>query len=431
MRAARGTVSRYDVQLRLAHGQLIDVDFSLQPVHDETGEVVFLVPSATVITERASGQKIALRESDQKFQALVTNITDAFWIRSPDMRDVHYISPAFERIWGRSVESLYACPHGWTDFIVPEDRERVLDTFATLTQEARSVDIEYRIVRPEGEIRWVRVRGFQVRNTSDQLIRLTGIVSDMTERHRVAEELQTSLEEFRALAEAMPQMVWTTEPGGRNVYFNRQWMDYTGLTLEESFAYGWNKPFHPDDRQRASDAGQHAKATKDAYTVECRLRRADGVYRWWLIRGVPLQDDTGMILKWFVTCTDIHDLKLIEEALSAEKESAQVRLNSIGDAVICTDVSGKINFLNSVAEQMMGCCFEDAVGQPMAEILQIKNATSGETTPNPMEMAVGQKPDRAVAIELYSRAARDGIEIPIAGPPSPPSTAAQGTLPER
>ena len=417
VQAARGKVSRYDVQLRLAHGQLVDVDFSLQPVHDETGEVVFLVPSATVITERKRTES-ALRESDQKFQALVSNITDAFWIRSPDMRDVHYISPAFERIWGRSVESLYAHPHEWTDFIVPEDRERVLDVFTTLTGEARSVDIEYRIVRPDGEIRWVRVRGFQVRNTSDQLVRLTGIVSDMTEPHRVAEALQTSLEEFRALAEAMPQMVRTTEPDGRNVYFNRQWMEYTGLTLKESLAHGWNKAFHPDDQQRAWDAWQQAKATKDTYTLECRLRRADGVYRWWLIRGVPLQDAAGVILKWFVTCTDIHDLKLIEEALSAEKENAQVRLNSIGDAVICTDVSGNINFLNSVAEQMMGSSFEEAAGKPMAEILQIKSATSGESTPNPMEMAVGQ--NRTVQLPshcIFVR--RDRIEIPIAGSVAP------------
>jgi PAS domain S-box-containing protein len=88
-RAARGEVFRYDVQVRAADGQLIDVDFSLQPVRDETGEIVFLVPSASVITERKRTEN-ALRESDQKFQDLVTNITDAFWIRSPDLREVHY-----------------------------------------------------------------------------------------------------------------------------------------------------------------------------------------------------------------------------------------------------------------------------------------------------------------------------------------------------
>jgi PAS domain-containing protein len=80
----------------------------------------------------------ALRESDEKFHLLADNITDAFWIRSADMREVHYISPAFERIWGHSAESLYANPQQWPDFTLPEDRERVLGVFAALTRLTKS-----------------------------------------------------------------------------------------------------------------------------------------------------------------------------------------------------------------------------------------------------------------------------------------------------
>jgi PAS domain S-box-containing protein len=196
-RAVQGQASRYDVQVRAAENHLIDIDFSLQPVCDETGEVVFLVPSASVITERKQMEN-ALRESNEKFQQLTDNITDAFWIRSPDMREVHYISPAFERIWGRSAESLYASPHQWTDFVLPEDLERVVVAFAALTGDRPSVDIEYRIVRPDGEIRWVRARGFQVRDPAGQLIRLTGIVSDTTERQQAAEALRTSMVALQA-----------------------------------------------------------------------------------------------------------------------------------------------------------------------------------------------------------------------------------------
>jgi PAS domain S-box-containing protein len=193
-RAARGEASRYDVQVRAAQDQLIDVDFSLQPVRDETGEVVFLVPSASVITERKQTEN-ALRESNEKFHQLADHITDAFWIRSPDMREVHYLSPAFERIWGRSAESLSADPQQWTDFILPEDRERVQRVYQGLMGDAPNVDVEYRIMRPDGEIRWVRARGFQVRDAANKLIRLTGIVTDITERQRAADALRASLEE--------------------------------------------------------------------------------------------------------------------------------------------------------------------------------------------------------------------------------------------
>ena len=139
-RAAQGESSRYDVQVCAAGGYLMDVDFSLQPARDESGKIVYLVPSASIITERKRTEG-ALRESDQKFQQLAANITDAFWIRSPDMRQVQYVSPAFERIWGRSVESLYANPSQWSEFILPEDRARVLSAFETLTGDAANIDI--------------------------------------------------------------------------------------------------------------------------------------------------------------------------------------------------------------------------------------------------------------------------------------------------
>jgi PAS domain S-box-containing protein len=131
----------------------------------------------------------ALLESDEQFHQLVDNITDAFWIRSPDLSKVHFISPAFEKIWGRSVNSLYDKPHQWTDFILPEDRERVLAAFAALTGGAPNLDIEYRITRPDGEVRWVRVRGFQVRDATNKLIRHTGIVTDITERKLIEAQL--------------------------------------------------------------------------------------------------------------------------------------------------------------------------------------------------------------------------------------------------
>ena len=138
---------------------------------------------------------------------------------------------------------------------------------------------------------------------------------DITERMRAERALQESEEAFRTLAESVPQMVWMCTPDGLNVYFNQRWVDYTGLSLEESYGRGWNTPFHPDDKQPAWQAWNHAVETGDTYSIECRLRRADGIYRWFLTRGVPLRDSTGSIVKWFGTCTDIDDLKRAEAEL--------------------------------------------------------------------------------------------------------------------
>jgi PAS domain S-box-containing protein len=137
------------------------------------------------------------------------------------------------------------------------------------------------------------------------------------------EQLAASAKEFRMLAEAMPQIVWITRADGWNIYFNQQWVDYTGLTLEESYGHGWNKPFHPDDRQRAWDAWQNAVTNNGTYSLECRLRAADGTYRWWLVRGVPVVNEEGETTKWFGTCTDIEEFKRVEIQLrQAQKMEA-------------------------------------------------------------------------------------------------------------
>ncbi|GAB6047015.1 hypothetical protein JCM19379_08380 [Methyloparacoccus murrellii] len=135
--------------------------------------------------------------------------------------------------------------------------------------------------------------------------------------------------EFRLLAESVPQIVWITNPEGENIFFNQKWVDYTGMSLEESHGHGWNIPFHPDDRQRAWDAWQNAIHHNGTYSLECRLRRADGSYRWWLVRGVPAFDREGKIYKWFGTCTDIHDIKAAQETLRHNEKRLRFALDSL------------------------------------------------------------------------------------------------------
>ena len=153
-------------------GVLISV--TMEGLHRSRNRADVAVHENHQADERAERNEQHLRESDEKFNQLADNITDAFWIRSPDMSQLHYISPAFERIWGRSVASLYKNPHQWTDYIFPEDRERVLRAFDALKGEAPSIDIEYRIIRPDNDMRWVSVRAFQVRDAAGTLIGTPG-----------------------------------------------------------------------------------------------------------------------------------------------------------------------------------------------------------------------------------------------------------------
>lgn len=138
--------------------------------------------------------------------------------------------------------------------------------------------------------------------------------------------MRTSEAEFRTLVETMPQIVWVTRPDGWHIDFNQYWLDYTGLTLEESLGFGWNPPFHPEDRGFAAERWLQATNSGKPYEIEYRLRRWDGVYHWMLGRAVPMRDAEGNIVKWFGTCTNIDDLKRTHERL----DEAQ-RVGKIGD----------------------------------------------------------------------------------------------------
>jgi len=194
-------------------------------------------------------------------------------------------------------------------------------------------------------------------------------LQDITASKLAEQALRASEAEFHTLAEAMPQIVWITRPDGWNIYLNRQWTAYTGLTLAESYGHGWNKPFHPDDMQQAWDAWQLAVTGGGIYSIESRLRRADGIYRWWLVRGIPVKDANGDTLKWFGTCTDIHDLKMAELAISntnAELRESERRFSDmLGNVELISmmlDSEGRITYCNEYLLRLTGWEREEVVG---------------------------------------------------------------------
>jgi PAS domain S-box-containing protein len=127
--------------------------------------------------------------------------------------------------------------------------------------------------------------------------------------------------EFQFLADFIPQLVWITDPVGDHLYFNQRWIDYTGYTLADSVGPDmWNNLLHPDDRARARQIWGHSLATGENYEIEYRFKAKDGGYRWFLGQASPRHNEAGAIATWFGTCTDIHDQKLIGEAM-AEREA--------------------------------------------------------------------------------------------------------------
>ncbi len=179
-------------------------------------------------------------------------------------------------------------------------------------------------VDPAGGTHWMLTTKVPLRDGRGEVIGLVGMCQDITERKRAEEALRASEEQYRCLAEATPQIVWTTRADGWLEYVNRRWTEYTGLTLDQSQGSGWTAAIHREDRQTCIDTWLRAALGGEPFEVAYRLRRAsDGAYRWHLNRGVPMRDAAGRVVRWYGTCTDIHDQQLTAEALRQAKEAAE------------------------------------------------------------------------------------------------------------
>ncbi|KAF2736663.1 hypothetical protein EJ04DRAFT_432537 [Polyplosphaeria fusca] len=171
---------------------------------------------------------------------------------------------------------------------------------------------------------------------------LGGIVvfKDVTEyTKKIAAQVQENERQFEYIANFMPVMVWTTTPDGLHDWFSQRWYDYTGLTVEESLGEGWRLPFHPEDMPATAEKWMRSLRTGEEYNTEYRCQRHDGEWRWMLGRAVPFYDDDGHVVKWFGTCTDIHDLVVARQEAKQTRaqllrviEHAQVTLWAVNTA---------------------------------------------------------------------------------------------------
>ena len=294
--------------------------------------------------------------------ALVAYIGTDYRYRMANDRYQDWLGVNPDQMPGRHVRDVVG-PAAW----------RIIRPYFDRVRAGEAVVYESEIAYAGTAPRWMQMTYTPDRDATGKIVGFAVLAMDITARKQaeaqVVQQLEQSLQlserEFYFLAENMPQIVWATRPDGWNIYFNQRWVSYTGLTLAESYGHGWNTPFHPDDKQRAWVAWQRATHHNERYSLECRLRRYDGVYRWWLIRGAPMLGAHGEILKWFGTCTDIEDLKNIEAVLEqrvAERTAAlrtnERLLQEVMDGCTCPvflkDLDGRFLRINAALEKMLG-----------------------------------------------------------------------------
>ncbi len=203
---------------------------SFLPVRDRDGQVMAITGIAQEITRRKMAER-ALRQKEQILRQVCEHIREVFWLCDPELSQVFYLSPGFEEIWGIPREVIIQDPDHWTSCIHPEDAERV--KHARIGQAAGLFDETYRIVRPDGELRWIRDRAYPVVDSKGQIIRLTGIAEDITSRRLSEEALAQSEERYRSFFNTMRDAMLFVSPLGLIEDANPAFLDLFGYAYED------------------------------------------------------------------------------------------------------------------------------------------------------------------------------------------------------
>jgi PAS domain S-box-containing protein len=199
-----------------------------------------------------------------------------------------------------------------TALLHPDDREEARRVWSICLSTGTAGEFTFRVPSAEGKYRWFLTRAEPLRANDGTLLYWIGVNLDIDDAKRAEDALRKSEKELRDVIDTIPAAVWSALPDGSNTYANKRFVEYLGLSAEQTAGSGWQAAIHPDDLERHARKWMEAVATGQPHENESRYRRSDGQYRWHLDRGVPLRDDDGNIVKWYGVATDIEDRKRAE-----------------------------------------------------------------------------------------------------------------------
>src|SRR6266446_5086235 len=237
-----------------------------------------------------------IRNSEKKLRKIIDTIPTLAWCSLPDGTGI---------FWNRRWHEYTGLPlevargWGWQDAIHPEDLKEITDRWLGFLASGQPGEVEGRLRRFDGTYRWFLFRAEPLRDESGNILNWYGTDTDI-------EDLKQHEYELRRITDAIPQAIVVQQPDGTPIYANQVTLEYTGLALEDVQATGFReKIFHPDDLDRVRDVLPKAFARAEPFEIEQRTLGKDGKYRWFLIRYNPLLDETGKVIRWYATGTDI------------------------------------------------------------------------------------------------------------------------------
>lgn len=404
--------------------------------------VTLIVHQATVLhAVDADRERLLGREQQARQQVtnILESITDAFFAIDREWRFT-YVNREAERLLQRPRDALLGRTL-WDEFSGALGSAFEREYRRAMAQQTTARFEEY---YPPLDT-WFDVRAFP---TAEGLSVYFG---DIAERKRAEERLRESEERFRLLADMVPQHIWTTDPDGYHTYFSRRWYEFTGTTPEQARGEGWLKLVHPEDRERTVAEWHHSLRTGERYSIEYRFRKTNGEYRWFLGQALPERDESGEIVHWFGTLTDISEQKqhahererlldTVQEAL-AEAERRREDLERVSESRtrlmrgFSHDVKNPLGAADGHAELLEEGMLGELSGKQkdsvhrirrsirsalrlIDDLLELARAEAGQIDVECVETDVLEAA-REVADDFRAQAAAAGVSIEVRGPDEP------------
>jgi len=333
-----------------------------------------------------------LPDGADRYRLFFAHALEGLFRSTPEGRFTE-VNPALVRMLGyRSAEEVLALHIPDDLYVDPAQRERL------------RADYESGGVMQGAEVLWkkkngghlvVSLHGTVLRDARGKLLGYEGLVLDVTERKRAEEALRWNEERYRSLALATAQIVWAFDPQGRAIDDLPLWRAFTGQSIEEIRQGEWGKALHPEDREQVRESWAQALTTRSPYTTVYRLRRHDGEYRYFGVRGVPVLDKNGQVREWIGTCSDITERKRVEEALKESEERLRTIITNAPVILWTTDGEGVLTFIEGKGLRALGFNPTGLVGQSVFALFRdappvVENhrrALAGEECEAVVEMA--------------------------------------------
>jgi len=312
------------------------------------------------VAERTEGLAKQAEETQgataRNLVAIINTIPTTAWTTRPDGY-CDFLNQVWLDYAGMTAEQAQGW--GWAEAIHPDDREQLVEDWQASLASGIPVDTEARIRRFDSSYRWFLIRANPLRDESGNILKWYGTCTEIEDRKRWEQILRARELSWRQIVDNIPGLVATTGAMGEVEFLNRQTLEFFGKTNEELKDWALIGAVHPDDLPRVIEVRKQSIETGQIYEVEHRCRRADGVYRWFQVRGLPVRDAENKVTAWYLLLTDIDDRKRAEEALRASELDARLSLDNMPAFFVRLSSDGVVEFVNRSFMQYFGKTLEE------------------------------------------------------------------------